>query len=95
VIVSLKGKSTRLVWDSQPCKKLPPEIQQRAREVMVILHAATAEKDLWAHPGLKLHKLSKDRTGQHAVWINDKWRICWEWDIPGQQMHQVEITDYH
>ena len=46
-----------------------------------------------APPGNKLHSLSKDRTGQHAIWVNDQYRICFVWTPDGPE--DVEITDYH
>jgi len=33
------------------------------------------------------------RAGQHAIWINDQYRLCFRWD--GHDAHEVEITDYH
>jgi proteic killer suppression protein len=44
-------------------------------------------------PGNKLHSLTKDREGQHAIWVNDQYRLCFRWD--GKDAYDVEITDYH
>jgi proteic killer suppression protein len=49
--------------------------------------------DLVAPPGNRLEKLKGDRLGQHSIWINDQWRICFEWR--GGNAYNVEITDYH
>jgi len=35
----------------------------------------------------------KDRSGQHAIWINDQFRICFRWTETGPA--EVEIVDYH
>jgi len=43
--------------------------------------------------GLNLHPLGKDRRGQHAIRINDQYRICFVWSAGDAE--QVEITDYH
>jgi proteic killer suppression protein len=37
--------------------------------------------------------LKNDRGGQHAIRINDQYRICFIWTDAGAE--QVEITDYH
>jgi toxin HigB-1 len=54
---------------------------------------ANALADLKAPPGNKLHPLEGDRKGQHAIWINDKYRVCFVWSDDGPT--DVEIADYH
>lgn len=44
-------------------------------------------------PSNKLHPLSRDRAGEHAIWINSQYRICFRWTDAGAK--DVEITDYH
>ncbi len=58
-----------------------------------MLDAAKRLDDLKAPPGNKLHPLLKKRTGQHAIWINDKYRVCFTWK--DGDAYDVEITDYH
>jgi hypothetical protein len=43
-------------------------------------------------PKNKLEKLEDDREGQHAIRINDQYRICFVW---ADGAEAVEITDYH
>lgn len=31
--------------------------------------------------------------GQHSIWINDRWRICFVWTEQGPA--DAEIGDYH
>lgn len=64
-----------------------------ARRKLRMVDAATELKDLMAPPNNKLHALGKDRQGQHAIRINDQYRVCFEWKDKGA--HNVEITDYH
>ena len=56
-----------------------------------MVHAATKFDDLKVPPGNKFHKLSEDREGQHAVWINDQYRVYFEWH--DGNAHNVEIED--
>jgi plasmid maintenance system killer protein len=30
---------------------------------------------------------------QHSIRINDQWRLCFRWK--GEDVHEVEIVDYH
>ena len=43
--------------------------------------------------GVGLHKLSRDRKGQWAMTINERWRICFE--FRKGDAYEVEIVDYH
>lgn len=58
-----------------------------------MLDAATALNDLQMPRNNKLHSLTGDRKGQHAIRINDQFRICFFW-LEGDA-YEVEITDYH
>ena len=58
-----------------------------------ILNSATRIEDLMLNPGNRFHALGGDRQGQHAIWINRQWRICFRWTEEGPA--DVEITDYH
>ena len=43
--------------------------------------------------GFQLEALKRKRTGQHAIRINDKYRVCFVWK--DGDAYDVEITDYH
>ena len=68
-------------------------IQRTAERKLTMLDAAKDLQDLKSPPGNKLHPLTGDRVGQHAIRINDQYRICFTWTSAGPE--QVEITDYH
>ena len=67
--------------------------RKQAERRLAILDAATSLLDLAALRSNKLHALKDDRKGQHAIRINEQWRICFVWRDDGP--HDVEITDYH
>ena len=93
MIHSFADKETELIWSGRRSRKLPSDIQKRARDKLVLLDAADQLDDLLNPPSNKLHPLQNDRAGQHAIWINRQWRICFSWK--GGHAHDVEITDYH
>jgi proteic killer suppression protein len=64
-----------------------------ARRRLAFLAAAVSLDDLRARPGMNLHALSGDRTGEFAIRINDQYRICFVWNAGDVEV--VEITDYH
>jgi proteic killer suppression protein len=58
-----------------------------------MLNQARVLDDLRVPPGNRLEALRGDRTGQHSIWINAQWRICFSWSAGGPE--HVEIVDYH
>lgn len=64
-----------------------------ARRKLAMMNAATSLDDLRSPPKNKLHPLTGDRAGQHAIRVNDQYRICFTWTDEGPI--DVEITDYH
>ncbi|MEM9393273.1 MAG: type II toxin-antitoxin system RelE/ParE family toxin [Pseudomonadota bacterium] len=68
-------------------------IERVALRKLKMVHAAARLEDLKSPPGNKLHPLTKDRAGQHAIWINDQFRVCFRWN--DGDAYDVEITDYH
>lgn len=69
-------------------------IARRAQLKLDQLDAATSLVDL-ALPGNRLEALKGDRVGQYSIRINDRWRICFEWQAGSPGPCNVEIVDYH
>ena len=72
---------------------LDPRIERTALRKLRQLAAAVSLNDLRRPPGNRLEALKGDRTGQHSIRINDRWRICFVWTDAGPE--EVEIVDYH
>ena len=81
------------LFHRQPVRRLPPDIQRRARMRLQRLLAATALNDLRLPPSHQLEALRGDRTGQHSIRINDQWRVCFCWTDQGAM--ELEVTNYH
>jgi proteic killer suppression protein len=58
-----------------------------------LINVAGRLEDLRVPPGNRLEALKGDRRGQHAIRINDQWRVCFRWVDGGAE--DVEIVDYH
>ncbi len=93
MIRSYADRETRKIAGGDVSRKLPTNIQQRAFARLQQIDAASDLSDLGNIPGNRLHALKEDRAGQHAISINDQWRICFVWRGGGAD--DVEITDYH
>jgi len=93
VIKTFADKQTREVFTTGRFKRFPAEIARRARRKLEYIDSAAELEDLRVPPGNRLHKLAGNRKGQHAIAINDQWRICFRF-VDGDA-YDVEITDYH
>lgn len=60
---------------------------------LTMLDAAVTLRDLASPPANRLEALSGDRAGQHSIWVNDQYRVCFVWTAEGPA--EVEVTDYH
>lgn len=85
--------ATREIFEGHVPKGLPTSILSAARRKLRYLDAAVLLTDLKSPPGNKLHRLAHDRAAQHAIWLNEQYRICFRWADDG--VHDVEIVDYH
>lgn len=97
MIRSFHDKGTEDVFNgmsSKVARKTCPEsIWKTAVRKLTMLDAAKELRDLRVPPQNKLKALKEDRKGQHAIRINDQYRICFVWTDEGPA--RVEITDYH
>ncbi|VVT11591.1 type II toxin-antitoxin system RelE/ParE family toxin [Erythrobacter sp. EC-HK427] len=93
MILTFSSAETERIWNGKRSRKLPADIQQRALAKLNMIDAAETLDDLKLPPSNRLHELAGDRTGQHSVSINMKWRICFVWK--DGNAYDVEIVDYH
>jgi len=90
-VKNYKNELTKAVANGESPKGFPSDLVKVARRKLGYLDAATRLDDLKAPPGNRLHAHTKDREGQHAIWVNDKYRLCFTEQGPTD----VEIVDYH
>jgi proteic killer suppression protein len=93
MIRSFADPETEKIWNGERSRKLPSDIQNRALDKLRLLNRARTLDDLRNPPSNRLHALERDRSEQHSISINMKWRICFVWK--DEHAEQVEITDYH
>jgi proteic killer suppression protein len=90
MILSFADKETEKLWISERSKRFG-NIARVALRKLLQLHAAEKLADLAVPPGNRLESLGGDRKGQHAIRINDQWRICFVWTDKGAE--KVVICD--
>lgn len=96
MIGSFKNQGTGDVFngvDSKAARKVcPTSLTKVARRRLEVLDSVGALEDLKS-PGSRLEKLKDDRAGQHAIRINDQYRVCFIWSEGGAE--QVAVVNYH
>ena len=93
MIRSFKDKEAEKIFKRERSSRLPEVLQRVALLKLRMLNRATNLNDLRVPPANRLEKLKGDRSGQHSIRINDRWRICFQWH--DNDAFQVGIVDYH
>ena len=92
MIRSFRDRATERLWMGAFVRRFGG-IEKTALRTLDMLHHARDLNDLRLPPANRLEGLVGDRRGQHAIRINDQWRICFIWTKEGPA--DVEIVDYH
>ena len=93
MIKSFSCRETEKIFHREFSRKFPRDIQQRAFMKLNAVDSATEIEDLRLPPSNRLEKLKGKRKMQYSIRINNRWRICFEWN--GNNAEYVEIVDYH
>ena len=93
MIRNFSCSETEKIWNGRYSRKFPNEIQERALRKLRQIDAALNLDDLKNPPGNRLEALKGNRSGQMSIRINQRWRICFEWEAG--QVLDVHIVDYH
>ena len=93
MIRSFRDPKTKAVFKGKCPKGFPADLFKAVRRKLGYLEAAVTLASLNAPPGNALHALTGDRHGQHAIKVNDQFRICFRWTETGPE--DVEFVDYH
>ena len=93
MIRGYRDKTVEQIAQGKAPKGFPTDLVRGARQRLRLLNEAEELRDLRSPPGNQLEALTDDRKGQHAIRINDQWRVCFCWSNGGAD--DVEIVDYH
>lgn len=91
MIKSFANKRTREPYSKGKSKKFPADVAPRAARKLEYVDLAVQLEDLKVPLGNRLHPLSGNRQGQHAISINDQWRICFRFE--DGDAYEVEVCD--
>jgi toxin HigB-1 len=93
MIKTFADRRTRDLFTTGTARRFPPDVAGRTARKLEYVDLATSLDDLRVPPGNRLHALTDDREGQHAIAVNDQWRICFRFVVG--DAYDVEVCDYH
>jgi proteic killer suppression protein len=93
MIRSFGDRETSRVYQQRFSKRLPPDIQGRALQKLLLPDAAENEDDLRVPPANRLERLHGDREGYFSIRVNRQWRISFRFE--SGNAYDVRIEDYH
>lgn len=93
MIKTFADRHAKQLYETGKSRRFPPEVHRRAIRRLEDVDLATRLEDLRVPPSNRLHKLERDRMGQHSISVSDQWRICFRF-IDGDA-YDVELTDDH
>jgi proteic killer suppression protein len=96
MIRSFAHDATRGIWNgvnSKAARRLPRALWPMIWRKLDQLDAVTQLEELRVPPGNRLHALTGDLVGHHAVRVNDQYRIVLRFE--GYDAHDVRCTGYH
>jgi len=92
MIASFKHKSLEQFFTRGLAYRLPADLLPKLRLILAVLNSARTEKD-FHFPGSHAHQLIGELKGFWSVRVNKNWRVIFRFD--GEDIHDVELTDYH
>ena len=92
MILSFKHKGLERLYTTGSTKGVQPIHATRLRELLTALNVARGPQDI-ARPSWRLHGLSGDRAGFHAVTVQANWRLSFR--FVGEDVELLDYLDYH
>ena len=96
MIRTFSNETTRDIWNgvnSKAARRVPRALWPVIRRKLDQIDAVTELAQLRVPPGNRLHALSEDLAGYHAIRVNDQYRIIFR--FAGHDAHDVRCADYH
>jgi proteic killer suppression protein len=92
MILSFRHKGLESFFKTGRMTGIQPMHAKRLRELLTALNAANGPQDL-GRPSWRLHGLSGDRAGFHAVTVQANWRLTFQ--FVGVDVELLDYLDYH
>ena len=92
MILTFKHKGLEVFYRTGGMAGIQPIHAKRLRELLTALSVASGQQDL-NRPSWRVHGLSGDRAGFHAVTVQANWRLTFR--FIGTDIELLDYLDYH
>lgn len=92
MIVSIKHKGLKLLWEKNDPSKLPAAQVKKISNILTMLDAAQIAEDM-NYPGSKFHGLKGDLAGHYSITVTGNYRITFRFEDGDAEL--VDYQDYH
>ena len=92
MILTFRHKGLEAYFKTGRMTGIQPIHAKRLRELLTALNVASGPQDL-SRPSWRLHGLSGDRAGFHAVTVQANWRLAFR--FVGADVELLDYLDYH
>jgi len=92
MILTFKHKGLEAFFKTGGMAGIQPIHAKRLRELLTALNVASGPQDL-NRPSWRLHGLTGDRAGFHAVTVQANWRLAFR--FVGADVELLDYLDYH
>jgi proteic killer suppression protein len=96
MIRTFADETTEDLWNginSKAARRIPKGLWSVVRRKLDQIDSVRTTERLRVPPGNRLHALTGDRAGRHAIRVNDQYRIVFRFE--GEHAFDVRCTDYH
>ena len=93
MIVSIRHKGLKLLWQKGDVSRLPAQYVQRIRLILALLNAVERPDEINIPFG-NVHPLKGDLQGYLSISVSRNWRLIFQVDEAGN-VHDVDLIDYH
>jgi proteic killer suppression protein len=92
MIVSIRHKGLKLLWEKNDPSKLPAAHVAKIRNILTMLDSAQIAEDM-NYPGSKFHGLKGDLVGHYSISVTGNYRITFRFEHGDAEL--VDYQDYH
>ena len=92
MIQSFRHKGLKKFFESGSAAGIQPHHSKRLRMLLAALDTALSIEDMNV-PGFRLHALKGSERGRWSVWVNENWRLTFE--FKDGHAYVLDYEEYH
>ncbi len=93
MIQTFRDTRTEDIFHGKHVRGIEVKLIKKVRRRLELLNAAVKVEDLYFPPSNKFHALQGFSPTRYAIWVNNQWRISFEWRE--DNAFDVYFEDYH